>query len=641
MSKENTFKTYVKSQYYDDLFNNIASFVEKNRWLIKELLKDDVRVSNCELDYFDVEAVYIQDKDNNKIDFDVVCNCTVNYDFTRYAKGRADHDRDAIDNVWLVVHASSEIQNLKEAKIYDVEKYEKEKKPKPLNGDMVPIIKASEYEKYAQDIIKKYYGSDYDFSKPIDIRDLAKRMGLTIKPLKSNFCFNKDKAIFAQIYFEDTIAEFYNKSAEKIVNFEVKENTILLDNAVQAVYSYGSEDVTIAHECVHFALHKKAFEFYKYINNSEIRCISCYNDGKIKGVIETNNNESFMEAQANGIAPYLVMPTEALKKTASNLYEEYRKTSEPIQFMDRLVRDIKEKFGATILLAKKRLKDIGFLNDIGVLEWDKEKKEYITPYQYKKDSLKSDETFSITFNDYAKMVSDANNPLFKVCFDNDFFFVQNHVVYNDKKYIIKDDDGELCLTEYARTHLDECALKFKIKSNNKCFSKSNVGTFCYLCKGIADDMAFDLKLQDEDYLLNETNLKVLRENQHNAEEKVIRMIKDAPSLGSCYKELKQLYDIVPKELIDNGISETNSSRYINDKVDKIDIRKAICLCHAFKFTTRVSYVFINKYSKNGIMDDDEGRAFYHILTAMRGNSIKSINMYLEKSGIKPLFKSKT
>lgn len=637
LGKENTFKKYVGEQYYNELFNKLSNFVEKHSSLIKELLNDDIRVTHCELYDFNVEAVYIQDKDNNRIDFDVVCKCTVEYDFTRYIHRHGDHDRDTKDNIWLVIHASTEITNLKGAKFYSVEQYEKEKKTKPLNGDMVPIIKASEYEKYAQDIIKKYYGNNYDFSRPINIRDLAKRMGLTINSLKPNFCFDKDKAIFAQIYFEDTVAKFYNKESEKFIEVKVKANTILLDNVVQAVYSYGSEDVTIAHECVHFALHKKAFEFSKYINNSEIKCISCYNDGKIKGVIETSNNESFMEAQANGIAPYLVMPTLALKEGADSLFVDYSRDSEPIDFMDRFVRDIRDKFHVTILLAKKRLKDIGFLNNIRVLEWDNEQNKYIEPYQYKKDSLKPDETFSITFGNYSKMVSDFNNALFKACFADDFLFVQNHVVYNDDKYIFRDDDGKLYLTEYARTHLDECALKFKIRSNNKYFSKNNVGTFCYLCKGIGDDMAFDLKLADENFISREQELPELIKKHKEAETKITRIIEDASTLGSCLKELKELYDFVPKELSDNGISETNFSRYINDKVEKIDIRKAICICHALKFTPKVSSTFINKFSNKGIMDDDEGRAFLNILNAMRGNTMKSINDFLIKLHLQPLF----
>lgn len=65
---------------------------------------------------------------------------------------------------------------------------------------------------------------------------------------------------------------------------------------------------------VHYALHKKAFLFSKLINDSDITYISCLNSGVVQGVAETNQNESYMEAQANGIAPYLIMPEETIQE---------------------------------------------------------------------------------------------------------------------------------------------------------------------------------------------------------------------------------------------------------------------------------------------------------------------------------------
>lgn len=510
----------------------------------------------------------------------------------------------------------------------------RKKKTKPLNGDMVPIISAAEYEKYAQDIIKKYYGDNYDVSKPINIYDLATMMGLTIKPLNQNFSFDKDKAIFAQIYFEDTKSKFYDKTKDEIVEYDVKANTILIDKVVQSVYSYGSETVTIAHECVHFALHSKAFKFSKFINNSDIKCISCFNDGKIKGIAETDNNESFMEAQANGIAPYLVMPTTALKNKANSLYDTYSKTGAPIEFMDCFVRDIRDEFGVSILLAKKRLKDIGYLKNISVLEWDKTQNKYIDSYQYKKDSLASDETYSITFEDYSRMVSDLKNALFEKCFADDYLFVQNHVVYNDKKYVLWDDQGDCNLTEYAKRHMDECALKFKVKAKAKYFSNKNVGTFCYLCKGVADDMAFDIKVADNSYVFENNNLIEDRHKHEQVQKETIRIIEDSIDLSDCMNKLCDYYDYVAKDF--GGINPTTFSRYKNGDVDKADIRKAICICHAFKFTPKVSSVFIGKYSKEGLKSDDEGNAFFMILNSMRGCSIGKINTFLTSQGFKPL-----
>ena len=637
MGKVNTFKIYIEEKCYKKIENALSIFVSCHKSFIQNKARDGERVTNSELNDFSVEAVYIDDKGNNKIEFDVVCKCIVEYSFLKYQGRHSDPDGDYISDVWLVVHASTFINDLKNIKIFSVEPYEKEKKNKPLNGDMVPIISAKEYEYYAKEIIRRYYGTNYDFSKPIKAEELAKRMGLTIHKLHNGFCFEKDKAIFAQIYFEDCETSFYDKNKGIVVKKKIEANTILIDEYCQSMYSYGSIDVTIAHECVHFYLHKKAYQFSKFINENDVSCISCFYDGRVIGVSEDNKNESYMEAQANGIAPYLVMPTIALKNEAEMLFNEYNRDSSPIDFMDRLIRDLRDEFGVTISLVKKRLKDLGYLQNIGTLEWDKSQQRYIDSYQYKKGSLASDETYSITFEDYSKMVSDTRDTLFRKCFSEDYIFVQNHVVLDDKKYVIRDDDGECNLTEYAKHHIDECALKFKVKAKVKYFSKGNIGTFCYLCKGIADDMEFDLKLADSSFISNEENMSELFARHQNAQKTIIRIIEDAPTLGACLQEITKLYDVVPKELSSYGINHVTFSRYINDKVEKIDIRKAICICKAFKFTPKVSDKFINKFSTKGIMDDKEGNAFYCILNSMRGSSMKSINEFLTKQELDPLF----
>lgn len=148
----------------------------------------------------------------------------------------------------MVLHGSAKLNTLKKARIYDAEPYEKESKRKPLNGNMVPIINASEYSKYARDIIKEYYGESYDFKEPIQIRDLAYMMGLTVKELHTGFSFEKDKAIFGQIYFEKTKAKFYNKKNDVVEEYIVPANTILYGSQCTSVFSLESIDITIAHE---------------------------------------------------------------------------------------------------------------------------------------------------------------------------------------------------------------------------------------------------------------------------------------------------------------------------------------------------------------------------------------------------------
>ena len=51
-----------------------------------------------------------------------------------------------------------------------------------------------------------------------------------------------------------------------------------------------------------------------------------------------------------------------------------------------------------------------------------------------------------------------------------YLFVDSHICMNNPKYIAADHAGNLCLTQYARHHIDECCLLFDLsipKSANK------------------------------------------------------------------------------------------------------------------------------------------------------------------------------
>lgn len=636
--KNNTFKSFIEEYYYDSIYERLNGYVSSHPSFIRDQIDDDVRVMHPELEDYSVEAVYIEDKGENDIDFDVVCRCDVNYEFIRYVKRRADHDSDCASNIWIVIHGSAKLNALKKAKLYGPEPYEKESKHKPLNGDMVPIINATEYSKYAVDIIKQYYGPDYDLNKPIKARDLAGKMGLTVKPLNPRFAFEKGKAIFGQIYFEETKTAFYDKNRDAQVEVTVPSNTILYDPACHSVYSYGSEEITIAHECVHYALHKKAFLFAKFITNGHISCISCVNGGTVSGIEETNENESFMESQANGIAPYLVMPEETFKNRAKYLYKTYREKSEPIEFMDRMINDLRFEFSVTIPAIKKRLKELGFLDGISVFEWDKEKERYIDAHSYKKGSLKYDESYSITEEEFIKACNQNNdNNLLGMVFLQNFIYVDNHVIYDDERYVIRDDDGDAVITEYAKRHMDECALKFKVKSGKSYISSKNVTTFCYLCKGIEDDMKYEITLSNDfDNMITRGDLAELKKRNQDAEKTVIRLIEDSEDLSSCVKKLIDLYEINTKHFEVNGITAASMSRYLSGESKQMDIRKAICFTHTLWFSPKVSEVFLKKYCKDKIGSDPEGQALTDCLVPLRGKSIKQLNVYLTKHGFKPL-----
>jgi len=80
---------------------------------------------------------------------------------------------------------------------------------------------------------------------------------------------------------------------------------------------------------------------------------------------------------------------------------------------------------------------------------------YVRPYRFKKGSLKSDETYSVSYNDVLDVLFQNSRIVEGLIYKN-YVFVENHICISDYKYITKDIFGKLVLTEYARRHMDEC-----------------------------------------------------------------------------------------------------------------------------------------------------------------------------------------
>ena len=150
-----------------------------------------------------------------------------------------------------------------------------------------------------------------------------------------------------------------------------------------------------------------------------------------------------------------------------------------------------------------------------------------------------------------------------------------------------------------------------------------------------DDMMFDINVSQDNTLLKNKDLPELQAKHYEVEKQIYRMIEDYEGrLGDFLKKIIELYGFVGKSL--TGIPAGTLSRYLNDKVEKVDIRKAICICLAFGFTFKVSQAFIDTFSKQKLGKDDESRCFVTILIYMRKHRIYQINDYLKLSGFDPL-----
>lgn len=511
-----------------------------------------------------------------------------------------------------------------------VDEYNTNKPHKPLSGNLVPIIHHSDYEKYATEILNKYYPEAFVDDKTIDATILATRMGLNIIRRR----IAKNKSIFGQIYYDDTSVKLFNDEINDYEIVSIPANTIIIDKTANSAYSYGCENITIAHECVHAYLHRKAFKFNRLFNDKLSTLISCTIKGEIKH-IDASDDFSFIESQANGIAPCLLLPKEKLTRMYKKQLEAFINIGDSrFDAINVTIQELASRLCVTNYAIKKRLFDIGFDEVMGVYNWNGYK--FIRGFGFKKGSLASNETYVIKDNDLMNLIANNTNNIIQILFNGQYEFVENHLVINDSKYLEYDKIGRLILSEYARYNLDECALKFIFKSQNH--QNDNMAMFCYLSRDIQYALSMDLKLSSSKLALNDEVSSKFKKYQELMREalKNIRVM----SFGEAIEYLRKIQNLEIKEITDvpndsSSLSARQFERYQNGETKNLNKRVVVAICLALKLPPNISSEVL-KLAGVCLTNSDEDTMLLTILMTCRNRTFDDINQMMITNGFQPL-----
>ncbi|NBK98249.1 MAG: XRE family transcriptional regulator [Erysipelotrichia bacterium] len=635
VENNNTFLEYLQGdKYYDIIYKAIFSWCCKNREVLLDRINgtDVSYISHIEEDELDLDFknVWIDSKSDTRIDLDIAIDLSV---CVEGVSGK-HHDRDQYSsNLWVMIYCTGTMdKKLNDFRIIGVEEFNKSKPKKPLSGDFVPYIKKSDYEDYAYEILDRFYFKYHPEASTdpmaIDTDELAARMGLKV----INSSIAEDRSIFGQVYFADTEVDLYDSTSGKTVKKFINKNTILVDEEAAYLRSFGSRNMTITHECVHSYFHRMAFQFAQMLNE-DLHYIQC----QVNGVMRTgrkNTVTEWMEIQANGLAPYILMPRSSVEPFVNSLFHQYdQQRISKVGYIENVIREVASNYGVTDYAARKRLIDLGFEEAIGALNWVDD--HYVRPYFFKKGSLSSNETFTVNYKDiYKKAISGT---IALDVLSNRFVYVDNHLCINDPKYIIKDLFGDLELTDYARLHMDECCVIFKYHTIHGFNEGSDFGLMCYLCRDCSKELEYDLEISSNPAkIVNDTNLEVrYRTHKENVEE-VMTSIQNK-SIKDILNFLLEYLDISIKEFeIDSGVNERTIRRYLNGENRVPNKKTVVAFLRTLNLPYKICEYALNQAGISFVSGNDEDDALISVLTGMRNASARQTNDFMFKLGFDPL-----
>lgn len=580
------FDKYIFDTYYEQIVKTVKGFIFNN--------KDNTDLST----YMVPEPNGFIEFDNfelYKINYEIINNCELNLEIIvianvivrQYIKGEMEIDtKTKFVSVYAEVELDSGIKNFR---IYNTEfksdQYKKSRNLK-LSKDWVPYIRKKDFDAIAEKFLRKYYPQALTQPTPVPVETIVSEMGLSIHQEKLTI----DNSVFGKMVFKDTDVEVIED--EQLVSEHFNKGSILVDKDVVFKRNVGSYNNTVIHECVHWELHKVFHEVKMVLDKDHSQVSSWTEENLADSSMWTSLD--WMEWQANGIAPRILMPKVQTRIKIRELFQTLTLVNPDIsrsELVQEVVDNLATFFEVSRQAAKIRMIDLGFKEANGVYNYLDDR--YMHNFAFELEAFDKGSSYTITSNDLC--FEYCFNESFRQIIDrNKFIYVDNHLCLKDKKFIYMTKDGPI-MTDYVYEHMDECCLIFKVKSKNFT-SISNETYYDYvLNRGVTKES--EIKADFVDILQNPSLMDQLPPlDMMKLGKKISELLKELPFEFSgtlrSHRKRKNCTQPFLAKLV--GITERTLRDYetLEDNLPRLEL--TLSFCFALKLRPELSDDMIKK-----------------------------------------------
>jgi hypothetical protein len=185
---------------------------------------------------------------------------------------------------------------------------------------LAPQIYKAEFDDEANKFLLKYYPEALETPMAVPILEIArKKMGLRIVERH----LSEDFKILGQMCFTNGVEDIYDKETEEFRAVKVRYGTMIIDPDTIIKRNEGCKNNTVAHECYHWHKHRDYHISISVQKSSKSIKQVCKYDEKPESTYSSWTDEEWMEWQANGVAPRILMPLNSFKTMVEQLMTEY------------------------------------------------------------------------------------------------------------------------------------------------------------------------------------------------------------------------------------------------------------------------------------------------------------------------------
>lgn len=185
-------------------------------------------------------------------------------------------------------------------------------------SSLVPRMYKSQFDDKASEILSDFCPEALDHPMAVPIEQIATdKLHLTIK----EYSLSEDLSILGQMCFTDGLVEIYDPKEDEYREIPVEAKTMIIDPDTYLKRNHGSKRNTISHECVHWIFHKRYFLALGAFEKDRAIAYKCPINLKDEQFKDVWDDIDWLEWQANGIAPRILMPRETVEEAFQMIIE--------------------------------------------------------------------------------------------------------------------------------------------------------------------------------------------------------------------------------------------------------------------------------------------------------------------------------
>lgn len=616
-----SFEKYIGDKFYDEIFKQLNRYILNNKGNLNIPKNNFLEIKYISLNDFQINKYKVIDVKKEVVTLDIVVINDLEvsgYTKSKYSTYETDNSTLYLE-MQVVFRFHNGVSNLK---VLTIEEYDRNKffnKKEKFNKRFTPYIKKNELDDVAENILKQYYPEVLEKVIPLSVTELVKRLNLNLVEV----ALTKDKSIFGKMVFKDSKVDVTVDGEDSKIF--VNGGTILVDPEVKEIRNEGSYNNTIAHECVHWIMHRLNSE-YNFILKEKY------------GVKINREDREWIEWQTNSIAPRLLMPRITTKKKIQELHLKYTAQFNEfnrVRMYELVIDELSEFYGVSKLSAKIRLIQLGFPEYEGVYKYVGN--EYLRSYASEVDALQNNQTYTITFED-ACYLNMFNENFYKIMDSRKYVYVDSHFCLNDAKYVKCTKKGIYIMTEYAYLHMDECCLKFNISMKRK-RNKLDFSTFNEYILNRGKSPIVEVEIDFVDYLSKPCDRETIPSYKSEVAEKITDIFLKLPSaFPYSFKYHRKRKKITQEELeFHSCVSVSTIKRLENEIAYKTNLETIVAVCIGMKLYPDFSFDLIEKANcekLNRLIP--QHNAYKMILLHNYHWSIHECNEFLEKVKLKKI-----